>query len=69
MNRILGVILLAVGIALLVLGIQASDSVASSISRLFNGQPTDKAIWLLIGGAVATGLGIVVMTRRMPAQA
>jgi drug/metabolite transporter (DMT)-like permease len=69
MNRILGVILLVVGIALIVMGIQASDSVASSFSRLFNGSPTDKAIWLLIGGAVATGLGIVVMTRRDAAQA
>ena len=69
MNRILGVILLAGGIVLLVMGVQASDSVASSFSRLFNGSPTDKAIWLLLGGAVAAGLGIVVMTRRTPASA
>lgn len=67
MNRVLGVILLVVGVALLIYGIQASDSVASEVSRFFNGSPTDKTIWLLIGGAVSTGLGLFfVLSRRTP---
>ena len=50
---------LVLGIVLLVLGVIESDSVSSSFSRLFTGEPTDKAIWLLIGGglALAAGLG------------
>ena len=69
MNRALGIILLAVGIGLLIYGIQASDSVASDVSRFFSGSPTDKTIWLLIGGVVSVGLGIFVMSRRTPVRA
>jgi hypothetical protein len=58
-NKIFSIALLAVGIVLIILGINASDSISSSFSRLFTGEPTDKTVWLLIGGCVATlgGLG------------
>jgi uncharacterized protein DUF3185 len=58
-SRVFSIALLAVGIVLLILGLNASDSISSSFSRLFTGQPTDKTVWLLIGGCVATlgGLG------------
>jgi Protein of unknown function (DUF3185) len=45
MNKAIGLVLLAVGIALLVYGEHASDSVNSSVSRFFTGNPTDKTIW------------------------
>jgi hypothetical protein len=57
MNRLVCLILLIGGIVTIVYGFNASQSVASSFSRLFTGQPTDNALWLLIGGAVATALG------------
>ena len=59
MNKILFIALLVVGVVLLVLGVNASESISSDLSRLFTGEPTDKAIWLLIGGglAVIAGLG------------
>lgn len=57
MKNPLGIILIIVGVALLIFGFNASESVASSFSRFFNGTPSDKAIWLIIGGAVAIGLG------------
>lgn len=69
MNRLVGLSLLVVGILLLVLGINAGDSVASSFSRLFTGSPTDRAVWMLIGGAVATVVGAALMARRPPAGA
>lgn len=57
MNKPISLALLIGGIILLVYGISASDSVGSSFSRMFTGSPTDKTIWLLVGGAVATAVG------------
>jgi hypothetical protein len=58
MYRILSIALLAGGIVLIIYGINASNSVGSDISRLFSGTPTDKSIWLLIGGIVAAAVGL-----------
>jgi hypothetical protein len=57
MNKAIGIALLAVGIALIVFGINASDSVSSDVSRFFTGHPTDKSMWLLLGGIAATIIG------------
>jgi hypothetical protein len=58
MNKPLSVALLIVGIVLLVLGMNASHSVSSDVSRAFTGNPTDKSIWFLVGGGVAAILGL-----------
>lgn len=58
------VALLVLGVVLIVLGVVESDSVSSSFSRLFTGEPTDKAIWLLIGGGLATAAGLGGLTLR-----
>jgi hypothetical protein len=63
MNRIISLILLVAGIGLIIYGISASDSIGSSFSRFFTGSPTDKSMWLLIGGAAAVVVGLVGMTR------
>ena len=60
MNRAIGLALLAAGIALIVYGIDASNSTSSSLSRTFNGTPTDKTLWLLIGGIAASICGAVM---------
>jgi len=52
-----GMVLVVVGLILLVLGIQASNSFASDVSRLFTGNPTDRSVWLIIGGVVAILVG------------
>jgi hypothetical protein len=57
MNKAISLALLAGGIALIIYGINASNSVGSDFSRFFTGNPTDKTIWLLIGGIVATAIG------------
>ena len=57
MNKILSLALLGGGIALIIYGINASNSIGSDFSRLFTGSPTDKSIWLLIGGIVAALVG------------
>jgi hypothetical protein len=62
MNKIVSLALLAGGVVLLVLGINAMDSFGSDVSRFFTGSPTDKAVWMLIGGIAATvaGLGLTL---------
>ncbi|MBI1849467.1 MAG: DUF3185 family protein [Planctomycetes bacterium] len=60
MNRSLGIALLVVGVILLVWGINATDSVTSDISRFFTGSPTNKSIWLVIGGTAAAVTGLVM---------
>lgn len=62
-NRSLYVVCLVVGVVLLTLGIIASDSISSDFSRLFTGEPTDKAIWMLIVGGVATLGGLLGLAR------
>ena len=67
MNRAVYIALLAVGILLIVFGINASNSLGSSVSRFFNGSPTDKAVWMLIGGVASSLIGLVGLARRTAA--
>ncbi|MEO7597340.1 MAG: DUF3185 family protein [Opitutus sp.] len=57
MNKLLSLALLVAGIILIVYGISASNSIGSDFSRLFTGSPTNKSVWLLIGGVVLAALG------------
>jgi len=63
MNKTVAFALLAGGILLLVLGGIAWQSFSSDVSRLFTGAPTDKAIWMLVGGAAACIGGVVGLWR------
>lgn len=56
-RKAIGFALLVGGVLLLVFGIQASESFASEMSEAFTGSPTDRAIWMIIGGVVATVAG------------
>ena len=58
-NKIVFLALLVGGVLLLIFGINASNSVGSDVSRFFTGSPTDKAVWMIIGGAVAIVVGLV----------
>jgi len=57
MNKALSLAFLIVGVILIIYGVSASDSIGSGVSRLFTGSPTDKTIWLLVGGVVAAIIG------------
>ena len=57
MNKLFSIALLVLGVVLIVYGLSATDSLASDVSRLFTGAPTDRAIWLLVGGVVAATVG------------
>lgn len=58
MKSPISLVLLVVGIMLIIFGISASDSLGSDLSRFFTGSPTDKAMWMLLGGVVATIAGL-----------
>ena len=64
MNKGIPVGLLVVGVILLVFGVNAYHSASSDVSRFFTGAPTDKALWLLIGGAVACITGFFGLARK-----
>jgi hypothetical protein len=59
MNKIVFLALLVGGIVLIVIGVNATNSFSSDVSRFFTGSPTDKAVWMLIGGIVAAVIGLV----------
>lgn len=62
-NKALGIALLVVGVILLIFGFNASDSIASSVKETFTGNPTDRSMWFLIGGAALAVLGLVSLVR------
>jgi len=64
MKRGIAIALLVGGIVLAIFGISAADSFSSDVSRFFSGQPTDKAMWMLIGGAAAVAVGLFGLLRR-----
>jgi len=64
MSKAIGMALLAVGIALIIFGVRASDSFGSDLSRFFTGAPTDKSMWLLLSGIGATIIGSIMSLRR-----
>lgn len=63
MNKAIGVALLVAGIALLIFGIQASNSFSSNISQTFTGAPTNRAIWMFVVGLAAAIVGIILTFR------
>jgi len=52
-----------VGVILLIWGFTALDSFSSDVSRFFTASPTDKAVWLMIGGVAATVIGAIGLLR------
>jgi ABC-type Fe3+ transport system permease subunit len=56
-QRILGLVLLALGVVLLLFGLNATDSVADSVSEGVTGKYTDETMWYLIGGGVLIVVG------------
>ena len=63
MNTPVALALLAGGILLIIFGVSASQSFSSDISRFFTGSPTDKAIWMLVGGVVVSIVGVAGLLR------
>jgi hypothetical protein len=63
MNKAVSLALLVGGIVLIIYGVAAADSIGSDVSRFFTGNPTDKSIWLLLGGIIAAIVGSAGLLR------
>jgi hypothetical protein len=63
MNKGIGIALSVVGIALIVYGSNASDSVSSGMLRTLTGAPTNKTMWLMLGGSASAIVGAVMTFR------
>ncbi len=63
MNKIASLALLAGGVVLIIFGIQATESFSSDVSKFFTGSPTNKAVWMLLGGIVAAVVGLGMSLR------
>ena len=60
-NSIVGLVVLALGVVLLIFGFNESQSFSSDVSRFFTGNPTDRSVWMLIGGIVASMAGLFLI--------
>ncbi len=63
MNKLIPLTLLIGGIIIMVMGINATQSFNSDLSRFFTGAPTDKAVWTLILGSILTVIGLTMTLR------
>jgi LPXTG-motif cell wall-anchored protein len=68
MQRIAGLGLVVLGVILGIYGMNASDSLSSSFSRMFTGSPTDRTIWFFIGGIVCLAAGVALIFARRRAH-
>ncbi|KND59977.1 Hemin uptake protein [Candidatus Burkholderia verschuerenii] len=59
MTRALCAALLVGGVVLLYFGGQSFHSVSNDVSRFFTGSPTNKTIWLIAGGVIASLAGLI----------
>ncbi|HBG78435.1 MAG: DUF3185 family protein [Phycisphaerae bacterium] len=63
MNKAVMLAVLVGGIVLVIYGVAASESFSSDVSNFFTGSPTDKTIWLLVGGILAIVVGAAGLLR------
>lgn len=60
MNNVVGFVILALGIVLLIFGFNESQSFSSDVSRFFTGNPSDRSMWMIVGGAIAVVGGLAL---------
>jgi uncharacterized membrane protein len=65
-GRVFGIAMLIIGVVLLVYGVNATHSVSSEFSRLFQGAPSEKSVWLIMAGGLLAGLGLVQSLKGRP---
>lgn len=58
-SKVIGIILIVVGIALIAWGYNIYDSAGSQISRAFSGDTPAKAWMGIVGGVICVILGII----------
>lgn len=60
-QRILGVALLVGGVIFLIMGVNASHSMADQVSDTFTGRFTENTTWYIIGGIASAVVGLLLV--------
>ena len=60
-QRLVGLVLLVIGVVVLIIGINASHSVADQVSETFTGRFTKATTWYIVGGIAAALVGAVML--------
>ena len=63
-NKIIGIALLVLGIALVYFGYNASNSPVEELSEAVTGKYSDETTFYLIGGAISAVIGIVMLSKK-----
>jgi drug/metabolite transporter (DMT)-like permease len=63
-NKLMGLILLVVGVILLFFGWQASESLGEQLTETFTGRFTDQTMLFIVGGAVCLAAGLYLTVQR-----
>jgi hypothetical protein len=58
MTKAVSLAFLAGGIMLTIFGVSEMNSFTSDISRMMTGAPTDRSIWMMVGGIVLLVFGL-----------
>jgi drug/metabolite transporter (DMT)-like permease len=58
MQKIIGVVCLAIGVVLLVWGHNVAQSFDSQVKNIFTGSPTNEAKYYYLGGVVLCAVGV-----------
>lgn len=59
-QRIAGIVLLVLGIVVLMIGLNSSESVADQVSETFTGRFTERTTWYILGGIAMAVVGLVL---------
>lgn len=63
-KSVIGIALLVVGVILLVVGFNSTQSLTEEVSEAFTGRFSDETMFYLIGGAVASVIGLVMLLKK-----
>lgn len=68
LSRIIGIVLLILGVVVLLFGFQSSESVADQATEAVTGRYTETTMWYLIGGLALCVLGglMALFAPRLP---
>jgi hypothetical protein len=62
--KIVGLVLLVIGVGLAIWGYQLSGSMGSQLTKALSGSPTDRVMMMYIGGAAAVAAGLFLLSKK-----
>ena len=63
-TKLLSIILIVLGAALLIWGFQMSGSAGNEVSQALTGSSTDAVVYRYIGGAISLAAGLFLMLKK-----